>query len=233
MEGARIFRDTMETAPEYIDSIYVSESFSKDTAFMEQEEQLKALDLNRKTFFLKDSVFNSISQTVTPQGILCIARKPEYTEEDILDKGEACLLLLENIQDPGNLGTMVRTAEAAGITGIVMSRGCADIFSPKVVRSTMGSIFRVPFLYSGDFYQCLDMIRQRNIDIYAAYLHGGSDYRKVEFGEKYAIMIGNEGNGLTEEAVEKADYRVFIPMKGKIESLNAAVAAAILMYHGE
>ena len=231
MEGQRIFKDTLETAPEFIHSIFVSESFSKETDPEVYQEKLKSFKSDCKIFVLKDNVFNGISQTVTPQGILCIVRKPEYDLGSILSQSKVKLLLLENIQDPGNLGTMLRTAEAAGMSGIIMSRGCADIFSPKVVRSTMGSVFRMPFIYSEDFYQSLNEIRERDISIYAAYLHGGSDYREVEFGERSAIMIGNEGNGLTEDAVEKADHRVFIPMKGKIESLNAAVAAAILMYH--
>lgn len=139
-------------------------------------------------------------------------------------------LILEDIQDPGNLGTMIRTAEAAGIKAVIMSRNTADIFNPKVTRATMGSCFRVPFIYADNFADAVNSLKTNGIRVYGAYLRGGKNYREAEFGKRCAIMIGNEGNGLTDEAIALADERVFIPMEGKIESLNAAVAAAILMY---
>lgn len=153
IEGLRIFQDTLKTAPGFIRDIYVSESFLK-----EHPEEDILLENNGciRIITVKDSVFNSISQTVTPQGILCTVKKPEHTLEEILKcktglqeqtSGEFKILVLENIQDPGNLGTMLRTAEAAGVSGIIMSRDCADIYNPKVIRSTMGSVFRMPFVY--------------------------------------------------------------------------------------
>ena len=256
IEGLRIFKDTLETAPEYIEAVFVSESFFATDAMQEIKENIlkpgiTQYKISDKITVAKDSVFESISQTVTPQGIMSIVRKPEYNLKKIMstniisgcseisdgyhiEKGTCQrkkLLLLENIQDPGNLGTMLRTAEAAGISGIIMSRDCADIFSPKVVRSTMGSIFRMPFYYAEDFYSAIETLKADAVTVYAAYLHGGIPYTEVTYTEKIAIMIGNEGNGLSEEAVTKADKRIYIPMAGKIESLNAAVAAAILMYN--
>lgn len=140
------------------------------------------------------------------------------------------LLLLEDIQDPGNLGTLIRTAEAAGIEAVIMSSSTADVFNPKVIRSTMGSCFRVPFVYADSFTEAVEEVRRSGVRVYAAYLHGGKNYREISFEKRCAIMIGNEGNGLSEEAVAVADERVFIPMCGQIESLNAAVAGAVLMY---
>ena len=179
---------------------------------------------------VKDSVFESMSETVTPQGILCVVSQPVYSLEDMISGPEVRLLILEDIQDPGNLGTMIRTAEAAGMNGIVMSRGTVDVFSPKVIRSTMGAALRVPFVYTGDLNATLDELRAKDIAVYAAYLRNGTDYRKVKFSGRTAILIGNEGNGLSDEAVAHASENVFIPMAGEVESLNAAVAAAILMY---
>ena len=246
IEGLRIFQDTLKTAPGFIKDIYVSESFIKEHT---EEGNLIENTGSIRIITVKDSVFNSISQTVTPQGILCTVKKPEHTLEEILN-GESVIqertqkktdgkknkdfkiLVLENIQDPGNLGTMLRTAEAAGVSGIIMSRDCADIYNPKVIRSTMGSVFRMPFVYVHDFTDALRSIKEHGITVYAAYLHGGESVSGVQFDKKCAIMIGNEGNGLTDGAVAEADRRVFIPMAGQIESLNAAVAAAILMYHG-
>lgn len=241
IEGLRIFKDTLETAPGFIKEIYVSESFASGTFMDELKAGISETDnlrlrLSEKITVIRESIFNSISQTVTPQGIMCIVKKPEYRMEEITgalsEKSDHVkILLLENIQDPGNLGTMLRTAEAAGAACIVMSRDCADIFNPKVVRSTMGSIFRVPFIYAEDFCAATGQLKANGFTIYAAYLHGGVKYTEVHYDVKSAIMIGNEGNGLTDEAVSTADKRLYIPMEGKIESLNAAVAAAILLYH--
>ena len=251
IEGIRIFKDTLKTAPEYIESVYISESVLFDS-------QPKIGDISAVTkittlfdvslsntvsvYVVKDSVLDSVSGTVTTQGVIAIVRKPNTTLENLLTAGNAKnagnsiihiktrLLILENIQDPGNLGTMLRTAEAAGMTGIIMSGDCTDIFSPKVARASMGSIFRMPFVYCDDFIKALNEIKENGITIYAAYLHGGVPYKEIAFDNNYAILIGNEGNGLTDEAVNAASKRIFIPMSGEIESLNAAVAAAILMY---
>ena len=225
IEGVRLFKDTLNTAPHVLQSIFISES-SEYAAF--PEKLTGHLD-NVKTYIVKDSVLDFVSGTVTSQGIMAIAKKPSNDLEEILSKGKR-LLLLENIQDPGNLGTMLRTAEAAGMDAIIMSSDCTDIFSPKVVRSSMGSIFRMPFIYCEDFITTLKTIKKHDITIYAAYLHGGIPYKEVDYDDKFGILIGNEGNGLTKEAVDISDKRIFIPMSGQIESLNAAIAAAILMF---
>ncbi len=225
IEGFRIVKDACIYAPELIRTVYVSEDF--DMA------QLPCLPKNTDTEVVKTTVFEGISGTVSTQGILAVVEQPEYTLEEILEAGngeKAKYLILEDIQDPGNLGTMIRTAEAAGITAVIMSKGTADIFNPKVTRATMGSCFRVPFIYAEDFDGVLKSVKSRGVTVYGAYLRGGQNFRDTVFADRCAIMIGNEGNGLTDEAVALADKRVFIPMEGKIESLNAAVAAAILMY---
>ena len=228
-ERLRLADDVFRTAAKLIREVYVSESFAGS-------DELKRLygssgDIRAaEPVVVKDSVFESMSETVTPQGILCVVGQPAYLLEDMISGPEVRLLVLEDIQDPGNLGTMIRTAEAAGMNGIVMSRGTVDVFSPKVIRSTMGAALRVPFVYTGDLSATLDELRARDIAVYAAYLRNGTDYRRVNFPDRAAILIGNEGNGLSDEAVAHASENVFIPMAGEVESLNAAVAAAILMY---
>ena len=179
---------------------------------------------------LKNEVFNHVADTKTPQGVLCILKQKKYTL-DQLTKGEAPLLLvLENLQDPGNLGTMMRTAEGAGVTGVLLSRGCVDIYNPKTIRSTMGSIYRVPFLYTDDLLGDMDRLHEKGIVTYAAHLKGKGFYDEESYKGPTAFLIGNEGNGLTDELSEKAKQYIKIPMEGQLESLNAAVAAAILMY---
>ena len=162
------------------------------------------------------------------------ARSPEGRQ--VLERVHAPLIIiLENLQDPGNLGTIVRTCEAAGATGIVLSRGCADIYSPKVTRSTMGSIFRVPFVYTDQLEDAIRSLQRGGVRVYAAHLMGSVDlYEKEDaLSGPAAILIGNESRGLTRETASLADAALRIPMSGRVESLNAAVAAAVMLYEAK
>lgn len=174
-------------------------------------------------------VFREMSDTQTPQGILAVVNQRHCTLADILQTAPSLLLLLEDIQDPGNLGTMLRAGEGAGITGVVMSKGCVDIYNPKVIRSTMGSIYRVPFVYTEDFHGAIREIK-KTAAVFAAHLKGEYYYDKGSYTGNTALIIGNEARGLREETAALADTLVKIPMEGQVESLNAAVAASILMY---
>lgn len=140
------------------------------------------------------------------------------------------LVILEGLQDPGNLGTIVRTGEGAGIDGVIMSKNTVDIYNPKTIRATMGSIYRVPFLYAEDLPQVILKLRDKKIRTFAAHLQGKEYYDVQEMKEGCAFLIGNEGNGLSKEIAGLAEKYIKIPMLGQVESLNAAVAAAILMY---
>ena len=171
---------------------------------------------------------------------LALVKMPEYHLRELLLKEKGLYLVLETIQDPGNLGTMFRTAEGAGATGIIMNRETVDLFNPKTIRSTMGSIYRVPFVIAEDLKTILTEMKKEGICIYAAHLKGEVFYDKMNYKKSTAFLIGNEGNGLTDEMAEQADNYVRIPMGGRLESLNAAMAAGILMYetdrqrnHGE
>lgn len=220
IEGLRMF----EEAPgAQMETVYVSESFLA-------EETSAKLPPGFDYVVLSDAVFRHISDTQSPQGILCVMRRPHYEAADLQRGDAAHLLLLENIQDPGNLGTMFRTAEGAGVTGIIMNRGCVDIFAPKTVRSTMGSIFRVPFLISENLAETIGRLKENGVAVYAAHLDGEQFYDAFDYRGKTAFLIGNEGNGLSKETAALADAFLRIPMAGKLESLNAAMAAGILMY---
>ena len=171
-----------------------------------------------------------LTDTVTPQGILCVVRQPSYTVEDIINHpGHRLLMILEDIQDPGNLGTIFRTAEGAGASGIIMTKGCADLFNPKVVRSTMGSIYRVPFFVTDDIEQTISLVKNAQIEVFAAHLKGEHFYDEIEYKDA-AFLIGNEGRGLKDSTASLADTYIKIPMSGELESLNASMAAGILMY---
>ena len=212
-----------ETPADRLERVYVSESFYR------HPPELRGLDLS-KAQIVDDQVFRQVSDTQTPQGIMAVVRQQENSLEAIMKQPDALLLFLENIQDPGNLGTMMRTAEGAGVTGIIMSRETTDIYNPKTIRSTMGSLYRVPFLYTGDLKQTIEQLQKAGIRVYAAHLKGTKSYREPDYAGGAAFLIGNEGNGLKEETAALADEYIRIPMQGKLESLNAAVAAALLMY---
>lgn len=179
---------------------------------------------------ISSGLFQDLSDTVSPQGVLALVEMPEYSLEEICAGPDASLLILENIQDPGNLGTMMRTAEGAGMSGVLLSKGCVDIYNPKAVRATMGSMFRVPFLYSDELTTDVELLKTKGFTIYAAHLAGETEYSQESYKGKTGILIGNEANGLSDEISAKADRLVKIPMGGELESLNAAVSAALLMY---
>ena len=220
VEGPRM---AAEIPQERIVKLYISESFRAKCA-KEKDDRF-----SRSAEEMSDTVFAHVSDTKTPQGILAVVRRMEYTTEDILGENPH-VLVLENIQDPGNLGTIFRTAEAAGATGIVLSKDCVDLYNPKVIRSTMGAVLRLPFIYTDDLKGTIDELKREGITVYAAHLRGQNCYDEEDYRTACSFLIGNEGNGLTEEIAACADRKILIPMEGSAESLNAAVASAVLMF---
>ena len=177
-----------------------------------------------------DSVFKQISDTQTPQGIMAVIEMPHYELADLLDGDRTHLLILESIQDPGNLGTMLRTGEGAGITGVIMNSQTVDLYNPKTVRSTMGSLYRMPYYISDDLEGTINLLKEKGVKLYAAHLKGALSYDEPEYTRACGFMIGNEGNGLSDQIADMADTYIKIPMEGKVESLNAAISATLLMY---
>ena len=222
VEGVKMFR---EAPADWIVKTYVSQEFLKK----EEAVVLKG----REYEIVEDRVFRTMSDTMTPQGILAIVRQPVSTLEKLLGDPAPFFMVLENIQDPGNLGTILRTAEGAGVTGIFMSRDTVDIFNPKTIRSTMGSVYRVPFLYVEDICETVRELKGKGIRTYAAHLKGTGSYDEQDYTKGTAFLIGNEGNGLTDELADLSDTYIRIPMYGKVESLNAAIASAVLMYEAQ
>lgn len=218
-EGLKLFREVPKA---WIDSVYATESFAK-----EHEDLLAGTEVE----LVDEKVFGKMCDTMTPQGILTVIRIPSYKKEDLLGKGRApFIMVLEDLQDPGNVGTIIRTAEGAGVTGIILSKKTVDLFAPKTIRSTMGSIFRMPFIYEENLSETMDWLKKQGVQTYAAHLKGVHSYAEENYREGCAFLIGNEGNGLTEALSERADHLIRIPMEGQVESLNASIAAAVLMY---
>lgn len=157
--------------------------------------------------------------------------KDSYGQDpDLIKNEKKKLLILDDVRDPGNIGTMIRTAEACGAAGVILSPGCADIYNPKVTRSTMGSIFRVPIVTCG-LKETIEELIKLGVEVYGSSLDSALDYRKISYGSKIAFVIGNEANGISKEILSITTENVKIPMKGKVESLNAAISAAVLMFN--
>ena len=217
-EGVKLF---LEAPRRLIEHVFVSSSFGK-----ENSDILKDIEYDS----VEDGLFSKICDTKTPQGILTVLKQPCYEREDILGQTSPFIIVLEDLQDPGNIGTIMRTAEGAGATGIILSKGCADMFSPKTIRSTMGSVFRIPFIYENDLSDTVSWLSDNDIHTYGAHLNGSCDYSTPDYKGGTAFLIGNEGRGLSAELSSKCDTLISIPMEGRLESLNAAAAAAVLMY---
>lgn len=230
-EGFKMY----EEAPlESILEVYVAESALASLEKMDAKEEKMAVKLKKTGYeVVADSLFKKMADTQTPQGILCVVKQPEYRLEEILKQDRPLLMILENLQDPGNLGTIIRTGEGAGVTGVIMTAKTVDIFNPKVIRATMGSVFRVPFLYVEDMEDTLKKLKEKGIRTYAAHLAGREYYDSFSFTGGTAFLIGNEGNGLEKNTADLADSYLKIPMEGKVESLNAAIAASLLMYEAQ
>lgn len=223
-EGFKMYQEAPE---EDIREVYVSEGAAEKV-----KRQPAIWEKLSRTGYetVAEDLFSRMSDTQAPQGILCVVSRPEYSLDQLLRAEKPLLMVLENLQDPGNLGTIIRTGEGAGITGVIMNRDTVDVYNPKTIRATMGSVYRVPFVCEDDLQETVKRLRASGIRTYAAHLGGEKNYDELSYGEGTAFMIGNEGNGLSEGLSALADGYLRIPMEGQVESLNASVAAALLMY---
>lgn len=227
VEGLRM---SGEAPPEILREVYMSEAFYKKEQRIAEGILESGRSRGTSVEILSDTVFDYVSDTRTPQGILCVAGQICYTPDEVSGGENPQIVVLNRLQDPGNLGTIFRAAEGAGVTGIVMDRECVDIYNPKTIRSTMGSAYRMPFCYTENLPEAVKNLKERGIRTYAAHLEGKCNYDEADYCRPCAFLIGNEGNGLDGEIAGLADEYIKIPMKGQVESLNAAVAASILMF---
>ncbi len=216
----------LEAPADWVSKVYLSDRLSGDAEILARLERESLLWET-----VEDRIFRSISDTQTPQGVLTVLKTPAWQPEQLLSRQkDPLLVVLEDLQDPGNAGTIFRTAEAAGVSLVLLTRTCVDVTSPKVIRSTMGGIYRLPFAYVEDVREARELLGGFGVRLAAAHLQGENNYDEEDYRGGTAFLIGNEGKGLTEEASALADIKVKIPMCGKVESLNAAMAAGILLY---
>jgi TrmH family RNA methyltransferase len=216
LEGERLVSDIEDM--DMIEYVIVSESYKGE------------YPNTSKICLTSDALFAKLSDTVNPQGILAVCHKFKYKTDDAFNSKNPFFVILENVQDPGNLGTIIRTADAAGADGVFLSKGTVDLYNPKVVRGTMGSLFHLPIYTNVDINEILGECKKHHIQTLAAHLAGVNTPYNINLCRPTAILIGNEGNGLTPETATIADELVKIPMPGKAESMNASIAAGILIY---
>jgi len=223
-EGFKMFKEAPLDATT---AVYLSQE-SIDSA---REDMLTWKKLGQTRYEeVTREVFRKMSDTQAPQGILTVVKQPKYDMKYILGSSNPLLLLLEDLQDPGNLGTILRTGEGAGINAVIMSRNTVDIFNPKAIRATMGSIYRVPFFYVENLENCINSLHKNGIHTYAACLGGTDCYSNLSYHGPTAFLIGNESNGLKDSTAVLAKTKISLPMEGQVESLNAAIASSLLMY---
>lgn len=220
-EGERFVKDIPKDWD--IKMYIISQSF-------QENKNLNIFNAQTKIYTVTDNIFANISDTQNPQGVLAVCRQKKYTLSDILIREPHFLLLAEELQDPGNLGTIIRVADAAGVTGIILSKGTVDLYNPKVLRATMGSIFHMPIIQNANMKETIIELNQKNIKILGAHLNSSITPYSIDLKNSVAIIVGNEANGLSDDIAKLTDILVKLPMVGKAESLNVSMASGILLY---
>lgn len=219
IEGFRLVQESFK-AKCLIDYIVVSEA-----ALEKLDEYLKEYLDKVKIYVMKNNLFSQLTSTEQPQGIIAVLNITDTTDK--LD-GEF-YLLCDKVQDPGNLGTIIRTAHAAGVTGIILTKGTVDIYNDKTIRSTMGSIFYMPVIHDNDL-SFLKELKSKGFKLVATSLEESKDFFDEDLSGKIILSVGNEGNGISDEIFNLADKKVKIPMPGGAESLNVSVATSIILF---
>jgi len=189
-------------------------------------------DDDENVYLMSASLFDKLAQTETSQGILAVVRKPKITAASLQDRlaEDANVVVLDRLQDPGNIGTIIRTAEGAGYGAVITVKGTGDVFSPKTIRAAAGSVFRMPILQVEDNRELRELADRLGKKLVVTAFDTDKYYFDADLSKGTALVIGNEGNGVSAELMDMADIKVKIPMDGNLESLNASVAAGILMY---
>ncbi len=226
IEGYRILTLAIECNAD-LDYVFINETFE------DKEEHRKFLNIlderNIKVFKTTNKIFKELIDTENTQGILGVVKFKDRKIEHNIKGNDKFVLILDRIQDPGNMGTIIRTADAAGVDAIIALKGCVDIYNPKVIRSTMGSIFDMNIIHCTQE-ECLEELKSKDFKIVSSYLDTDNYYHETKYHERTALVIGNEANGVNDDLIKQSDILVKIPIYGNAESLNAAISSAILMY---
>ncbi len=225
VEGARLCEDAAINGGDILQFFFTEKAREKFAVYYE-----KILPVSKESYLISEEVSRKLSDTQSPQGIFCVCNMPENAaHEDKIDpRGK--YILLENVQDPSNLGAVARTAEAMGIDGLVVNGGC-DIYNPKALRACMGAFFRQNIIECDTILPFISSVQSKGMKVFASTPDNSAEkITDVDFSGGIICIVGNEGNGVTAEAMAAADSKITIPMQGRAESLNASTAAAILIW---
>ncbi|WP_286167086.1 RNA methyltransferase [Clostridium sp. D33t1_170424_F3] len=226
LEGARLCRDAAESGVPVQTLFYTEQAEQKYAWYLEPIAAAAC-----QVYLIEPHVAELLSETKNTQGIFCVCSIREALTASSGMTADRQYLALENIQDPGNLGAVLRTAEALGIGGVLLAGSCCDVYSPKVLRASMGAVFRLPFFFAASMAEAAGQLHGQGLKTYAAVPdHTAADVTKIRFSPGSVVVVGNEGNGLEPATIEACGASVTIPMKGRAESLNAASSSAILMW---
>ncbi|MFB4165840.1 TrmH family RNA methyltransferase [Alteribacillus sp. JSM 102045] len=194
----------------------------------EDHKNIPANHAGARVSLVTEQVMKEMSSTETPQGILAVCRLPKTQEVIVQKKGS--YLFIDGVQDPGNLGTMIRTADAVGVSAVILGEGTVDPYNDKVVRATQGSLFHLPVI-KGDLEEWIKACRNKNIPVFGTCVTQGTTHTAIEAQDGFALIVGNEGAGVQEKWLEQSDQNIYVPIYGNAESLNVSVATGILLYH--
>ena len=226
IEGARCTEEVLDSGWDILQAFV---DFSTDSERVTKiSDRLETMGIT--VFEVTPEVMRRLSDTDTPQGILAVVRKQTGDLNDFNINNEGLLLVLDEVRDPGNLGTMIRTADAAGIAGIILLEGCTDVFAPKAVRSAMGSLFHLPIIKDQNKEDFIRWCCDNNWSLWSSSLEGGKSIYSEALDKRTAIVIGNEAQGVSSKLLSASEKRIYIPMPGNAESLNAAIAAGIILF---
>lgn len=227
IEGYRLVNDALKSGAR-IHMVAVNDEFLK------RHESNSVLDIlaRRKVDIYKFpmQMFKEISYTENSQGIIAVVGMEPFTMTNLKMTEAPFYVFCDNVQDPGNLGTIIRTADAAGVEAVLLSKGCVDIYNPKTVRSTMGALFHLPVIKIEDTLQTLSYLKEKKLNVISGYLDASKYHFDIDMRGGIVIVIGNEANGISDQVIQLSDYLVKIPIPGHAESLNAGIAAGIIMY---
>lgn len=226
-EGIRLLSE-IENTPEYLLELWISSDKTATPDGLKWIGYCRTHDI--PAFILSEGLFGELSDTVTSQGLVGIMRLPQTDLDRFLGAGRYKGLLLDGIQDPGNLGTIIRTAEAMGFSFVLIPQGTTDPYGEKSVRASMGSIFHIPIVHSNNILLDLQLLKDAHYEVAGALLESSKPAHDTPFGERLILTVGSEGTGISKGIRAMLDYSVHIPMTGRVESLNAAAAVAMLAY---
>ncbi len=219
IEGPHLIQEALKTS-QVMEWLLIREDWVDELGLIEGIDEDRVIQLAKEAF-------DSLAMTQQSQGIMAVLQIPATCHFSL--KGDR-YLLCDGVQDPGNLGTLIRTADAAGLSGVVLNQGCVDLYNDKVIRSSQGSLWHLPILQGWRNDQILEVIRESQLPIYASALHRQAQSYQYLTGKKGVLVVGNEGQGVSETFLQRATEKVYIPMPGQAESLNVAVASGILMF---